>query len=254
MKRVIFIFALMSAILLTGCSKQQDVYSPYRSKSAKTLYQTGSHAFKKGDYDTASQNFGAMDALYPFSPYSQDARLKAIYAYYQAGDSDSALASADEYIRLYPRSRHVDYAYYMKGVITYKSGLNWFQKVTGVDPSGRDVTYMRKAFRTFQELVRYFPHSRYLTDAKLHMVYIRNIIAKHDIRIGTFYLRRKAYVAAINRANEVLETFQGSPSTMDALVLRVKAYRALGMNRLENESLILLKKNYPNSQQLKDLK
>jgi len=253
MRKIITLFILISAVLLAACSSQQDIYSAYRSKNAETIYHTGVTAYHKGDYETASENFGALDALYPFSPYSQDARLKAIYAYYQAGDNDTALAAADEYIRLYPRSAHVDYAYYMKGIITYNSGLNWFQKIVGVDPSARDVSYMRDSFKTFQQLIHNFPNSQYRTDAELHMIYIRNMLAKHDIRIANFYLKRKAYVAAINRANEVLEEFEGSPSTEDALVVRVKAYRALQMDKLANESLMLLQKNYPDSKQLKEI-
>lgn len=244
---------MLFIFILAGCSGSKDEFAPYRKMTAKQIFNTGEKALANEDYAKAVKYFEALDAVYPFSPYTEQEQLEIIYAYYKNDDSASALASADRYIRLYPRGKHVDYAFYMKGLISFQQGYTWLQRLVGVDPSRRDLSSKKEAFLAFNQLVTYFPNSIYTPDALVRMAYIRNIIARKNVLIANYYMKRKAYVAAANRASYVIQHFNGSPEVIPALAIMVKAYRGLGLHQMANNSLHILQTSYPNAPQLKKL-
>ncbi|WP_304985812.1 outer membrane protein assembly factor BamD [Coxiella-like endosymbiont] len=195
-----------------------------------------------------------MDAIYPFGPHAQQAQLDIIYAYYKNGDIGSAIVAADRYIRLYPRGYHVDYAYYMRGIIGFDLRLSWIQKLAGVNPASRDISTLQESYRAFATLVDMFPQSPYVPDALIRMKYIHNLMAQREIMIAQFYLKRHAYVAAANRATYVVQHFQDSPEAIKGLVIIVQAYRALDLPKMaDSPSYRLLKINYLNSPKLRKL-
>lgn len=254
--RIILIILLGLVVLINnGCSSTgaKSAAASYEKESAEQLYNKAQKALVSGTYDEAAKRFEALDALYPYSEYSQRAELALIYAYYANDEPAAALAAADRYIRLHPRSAHVDYAYYMKGVINFGRGRNWLQKRVGTDPAQRELPYMKNAFADFSELVTRFPDSRYAPDARRRMIYIRNLIARYEVSVAQFYYDRKAYVAAANRASYAFLHFQGSPQTIKALVLMVKANRKLGETKAADDALLVLKTNYPDVEELKEL-
>jgi len=243
MKKIIFL--LLFLCLVTACSGQKDELAAYRHKTAATLFHDAEWALAKNKYTKASKTLEALDAIYPFGPYAQQGQLDIIYAYYKDADDPSAVAAADRYIRLYPRGPHVDYAHYMKGLISATEGYTWLQKGVGVDPASRNLTNQKQAFLAFSEIVTLYPKSRFAADALLRMRYLRNMIAKHSLEVADFYYNHRAYVAAANRASYVVNHFEGTPAVQGSLAMMVKSYRALGLHTLEHNTARILQANYP---------
>lgn len=253
MKKLLLI--VLSAMFITACSTgaHKDDLAKYRDKTSRQLYTGAENSMKDGEYSEAIKQFEALDAIYPFGAYSRQAQLDIIYAYFKNDDQLSATVAADRYIHLYPQGPDVDYAYYMKGIVDYRQGMTWLQKLMGSDPSERDMSHLTSAYAAFNQLVERFPRSQYRDSSVLHMRYIRNMIAKHYLDTGIYYYKRKAYVASINRAMTVVQHFQGAPQVIGALALAVKSYRKLDMTKQADMYYNLLAKNYPNSKALQEL-
>ena len=250
--KIIYILMLSLLVLVGGCASTK-AGDQFKGMTSKQIFNGGEKALAKHHYDTAVKYFEGLEALYPFGPDTQQAQLDIIYAYYKNDDATSALSAADRYIHLYPQSSDVDYAYYMKGLVNFERGQSWIQKKFKVDPAENDLNYMHQAFVDFNELLQHFPESKYAPDAQKHMIYIRNLLAKNEIEAAQFYMRHKAYVAAVNRASFVVQHYQGAPEVVDALAIMVEANRALGLEAPANDALRVLQLNYPNSAQYRTL-
>lgn len=239
---------LLALMWLAGCTKtEQDPYKSYRKYSSTELFERGQKALVKKHYEDATHNLEAIDALYPFSPYAEQAQLELIYAYYMNGDPASAVTAADRYVRIYPRSPHVDYAYYMRGIVSLSQGLTWLQRRVGMNPGSRDLDNLQQAYKSFASLLDQYPQSQYAYDARLRMNYIRNMMAQRELTIAEFYYERQAYVAAANRAAAIVQHYPGASANEAALVLMVRSYKELGLVDMTNKSLALLRANYPNA-------
>lgn len=249
MNRVTYglLFSLIGILLLTSCAKNKDPYAAYRDKSAMVLFTKGQTAFNKKHYSDAVKYYDALNTVHPFSAYSKEARLNSITAYYYDDNNEAALEAADEYIRLYPQDKKVDYAYYMKGLTSYRGGLNWLQKRTHASLADRDTEHLKIAYNIFQILVENYPQSRYRSAALKNIRDIRNLLAKHEINVAELYFRKKAYIASINRTNVVLKTYSDTPSVIDALKIQIKAYQKLDMPQLAEASSRRLEAQYPQS-------
>ncbi len=245
--------ALCTLSLLACSGKNKDDLAPYRQKSQIQIFNDAEKSMAKGNWSEAAKGFEALDAIYPFGSYTEQGQLDQIYAYYKNGDGDEVIDSADRYINLHPLAPHVDYAYYMKGLAEYEAGLTWLQRKWGSSPAPRDMTEKKQAFLAFEQIVRLYPQSPYAKDAALHMAYIRNMLAEQQLLIADYYMQRKAYVAAADRAAFVVAHFNGSPQVIPALVLMVKAYRKLGLMTLASNTMNVLKTNYPNAVEAKGL-
>jgi outer membrane protein assembly factor BamD len=242
------------AMLIVGCNKaKNDPYKSYRQYTSEQLFERGEKQLSKRHYVDASRKFEALNALYPFGPNSEQANLDLMYAYYKNNDEASTIAAADRYVRLYPRGANVDYAYYLKGVVSYEQGLPWVERRVGVDPALRDLGNKEQAFAAFNELVEYYPHSVYAADALARLNYIRDLEARKNVIIAEYYLKRKAYVAAANRASDVIEHFNGSRQVIPALAIQSEAYHGLGLTQLADRSFQVLQLSYPDSPELKKL-
>ena len=254
MKKLAIFISFLVLLGLTGCATTPtDPAIVFKGQSDKQIFDGAEQALAKKNYSKAVTNFEGLQALYPFGPYSEQGQIEIIYAYYMNQDPASALAAADEYIRLYPRSPKVDYAYYMKGLINFERERSFIQRVFNVNSAWRDLSYMRQAFIDFNELVQRFPESAYAADARTRMIYIRNVAAQYELLVAQYYMNHQAYLAAANRASYVVQHFQGAPQVIDALVLMVKAYRQLNEPVLAAQTLQILSHNYPTAPQMKQL-
>lgn len=250
--RYFTLFSLIClGLLLAGC-KTTESYDAYKGQTAEQIFSRGENNLMHRHYDAAAKDFEALDTLYPFGAYAQQSQLDIIYAYYRADNTDLALAAADRYIRLYPRGPNVEYAYYLKGLINMGYD-GWMERLGRTNPADRDVTSLEQAFSDFNELVQRFPDSAYTPDAKRRMVYLRNLLAQHQLSIAQFYFQRKAYVASANRASYLVQNYQGSPQVIPALAIMVQSYRALGETDMANDALRVLTLNYPNAKELRKL-
>jgi outer membrane protein assembly factor BamD len=253
MKNIKLVIVVMAALLLAGCAAAPDISTLYPGQSESKIFHDGEHFMLKGNYAEAVKHFEVLDARYPFGKYSRQGQLDIIYAYLKNDDVTSALASADRYIKLYPIGPSVDYAYYMRGLIRFNQNHGFFEKYFPTDFAKRDLTTIKQAYGDFRLLLHYFPRSKYAADAKIRLRYIRNIISRHELQVAEFYFKHDAYVAAANRANIVVQNYQGTPSVPQALAVMVKSYRKLNLAKDANEALQVLRMNFPNSKELQSV-
>ncbi len=243
---LIVVLALVMATL-NACSTTFDAAEAYKGESAHEIYQHGVDQLRDNDFQNAIKRFEALDVQYPFGSETETSQIYLIYAYYKTSDFVSAEASAGRFIHVHPTNPHVDYVYFIKGLSNYYQNLGVFEKIFTVDLATRDLAQMQKAFNDFSELTRLYPNSCYAPAAHQYMIYLRNLMAKHELEVAQYYYCRCAFVAAANRANLVVRDFEGAPSVPDALVVMVKSYRQLQLTQNMNEAFSVLQANYPNS-------
>ena len=156
---------------------------------------------------------------------------------------DSAIATADRFIQNNPGNPNLPYAYYLKGLTNYSRGTSILERLAPRDPSDQDTRALRDSFNDFTKLIKKFPDSRYSEDAKKRLVYVHNQLAAYEINVARYYMKRSAYVAAANRAKYVIENYQRSQSTNDALRLLIEAYTYMDMPELANAAMQVLELN-----------
>ena len=250
--RIITLTLIM--LFLSGCSIFGDEKDDLEKLSAEELFSEAKDALESGYYTKAVEHYEKLLARYPFGKHSQQAQLDLAYAYYKSDEPESAVAAADRFIKLYPNQRHVDYAYYLRGLANFNQGKGLTERYLPVDPSQRDQGAAMKSFQDFSALVHRFPKSKYLPDAQKRMIYLRNLMAQHEVHVANYYMRRGAYVAAANRARYVVENYQRSPAMPEALVIMAKAYRILDMKDLSDDALRVLELNYPDHPGIEEVK
>lgn len=234
---------LASLVGLFGCSSKEEFEGD--AQGEKGLYEAAAKQLEDGSYDRAIKNLQMLEARFPFGPYAEQAQLELIYAYYRNYDNDAAIEAAERFIRLHPQHPNVDYAYYMRGLANYTAGKGLFERFSPTDLTQRDPGSARQSFNDFSQLVTRFPNSEYAADARARMIYLRNLLARYEINVANYYLKRRAFVAAANRGRFVLETFPQSPSVPDALAIMVQSYMLLDLNDLAEDSLAILRTNFP---------
>jgi outer membrane protein assembly factor BamD len=210
------------------------------------FHQQAKQALDDQNFQKAITLYEALEARYPFGDYAAQAQLNVGYAYYKNDDPESALAAADRFIKVHPRNPNVDYAYYLKGLVNYNRGIGFIDRFLPTDSSQRDPGNAKDAYDNFQELIRRFPNSRYAPDSRLRMVALRNNMGMYELHVADFYMRRKAYVAAVNRANHIIKEYQRTPAVPHALKIMQQAYTELGMHDLAADSERVYNLNYPN--------
>lgn len=236
---------LAVSLIVTGCSARLQSVEQLKNRSPYVAYETAQKAMKRGRYEDAIKYYEFITATYPFSPYAEQAHLDIIYAYYAHSDWELGVAASTRYIHLYPRSANVDYAYYMKGLMNFISGITVTQRYLPLKIAKHDLASMKDSFSTFTTLIHLFPHSRYAPDAYYRLIYIRNLLAEHELDVARYYYGQGADVAAANRASGVVKHFDGTPFVIPAMKLMIKAYRRMGNSVLANRTQRLLNYNYP---------
>jgi outer membrane protein assembly factor BamD len=237
----LLLFFIGSFLLLASCASEDR----FKGQTEAQIFHGGEKALKQQDYQAAINHFEAQETRYPFGPYTNKEQLYIIYAYYMNGDYPSAQSAAERYVHLYPQASDVDYAYYFKALSLYQSQRSFTENYFPVDPALRDLTSNIAAFNAFRVLIEQYPNSPYIVDARAHMVYIRDAIARNELEVGKYYFTRKAYAAALERARSVVLYFQSTPSIAEALVLMAHCYRHLKLPQDEQATLAIIALNYP---------
>ncbi len=248
LRQSLSIFCLTGVTFLAGCAT--DNTAKDLAKAERTLYLEAQSALDGSNYIRSLELLQTLETKYPLGRFSEQALLEQVYSQYKSQDFELARATADRFIRLHPRHPQIDYAYYLKGLSAYMAGRYMLEGMELVDISERDLGATRDAFNDFNYLLKRFPDSRYASDARQRMLFIRNVLARHEIFIAQFYIRKGGYLAAVNRSRFALENFPTAPVTADALATLAEAYLHLGMQDLARESLALLKAQYPKHPQL----
>ncbi|MEQ8265250.1 outer membrane protein assembly factor BamD [Pseudohaliea sp.] len=237
--------ALCLAVLLTACSGNDDMPDIAADSGEQQIYDQAQRYLNNRNYDLAVRSLQALESRYPFGKYAEQAQLEIIYAHYGAYEYEAAVEAADRFIRLHPQHPNVDYAYYLKGLAAVNSERDFLSRFIPMDETKRDVSRAKEAFAEFAQLLSRYPDSPYAADAKARMVYLRNLLARHEINVANYYIRRGAYLAAANRGRYVVENFQRTPAVPDGLAVMAQGYIYLGMDDLAREAIEVLRTNYP---------
>ncbi|MDR2000610.1 MAG: outer membrane protein assembly factor BamD [Zoogloeaceae bacterium] len=232
---------------LSGCGLLPDEIDETVSWPAGKLYSEAKVAMSDGAYEKAVKYYEKLESRFPYGRYAQQAQLEIAYAYYRQSEPASAIAACDRFIRLHPNHPSVDYALYLKGLVNFNEDLGFLGAFASQDLAERDPKAAKEAFETFKELVARFPDGKYAEDARLRMSYLVNTLANHEVLVARYYIRRGAYVAAINRAQACLKTYPESPAIEPALAAMIEAYNKLGITELRDDTVRILKLNFPDS-------
>jgi len=242
---------LAAALALGGCGLLPEVQDETANWSAQRLYSEAKDQLNEGNYERAVKLFETLEARYPFGRYAQQAQLEIAYAYYKDSEPVSAIAACDRFIKLHPNHPNVDYAYYLKGLANFNDDLGLLGNLVDQDMSERDPKAARDAFLSFKELIARFPDSKYADDATARMKYLVNALAGNEIHVAKYYLKREAWVAAANRAKEVVKTYPEAPVVEEALAIMVVAYDKLKLPDLRDDAQRVLALNFPSSKYAK---
>lgn len=254
MVRRIRILALaLLACALAACASHDD---PTKDWTPERFYEEARTAMTDGDMNTAVKYYEQLESRYPYGRYTEQAQLEVIYAQYKNQEPALALAAADRFIRMHPTHPHVDYAYYLKGLINFRGERNFVLALFGStdDMSDRDAKATRESYDAFRELTERFPSSRYAKDAAERMTYLIHNQARHEVQVAQYYFNNGAYVAAVNRCKYVLEHYPRTVSVETALGLQAKAYHHMGLAPLVDDTVKVLRANFPESPFLEEIR
>jgi len=246
-----FITTVIVTIWLTGCSifGSPTVIDETKGWQVQRIYEEGEAKMRDHDYEKAISYFQTLESRYPHGRYATQAQLEIAYAYYKKGDPIACAAAADRFIKLHPNHPNIDYAYYIKGLASFNErGI--IEKLTQQEISDRDPKTLRASFLALKDLIARYPDSRYAKDAVLRMTYLVDALADHELHVARYYMKRTAYVAALNRCKFVIESYPDAPAVEEALVISISAYDVLGMEDLKQDTMRVLETNYPNSRML----
>jgi len=225
-------------MLMVSACTSADVEPEYVERPVDDIYNEALNVLQAGDYKLAAVMFDEVERQHPYSSWANKAQLMSAYAYYQNDAYDSAIIALDRFIQLHPSSPDVPYAFYLKA-------LCYYEQISDV---ARDQKMTELAMQTLDELVRRFPTSKYAKDAKLKRDLTRDHLAGKDMEIGRYYLRQGHYLAAINRFKSIIDTYQTTTHSAEALHRLVEAYIALGLHKEAQKVAAVLGHNFPGSE------
>ena len=243
------LFSVCAAALLLAISGCSGNKSKRLGLTPEKIYEMARKDLDRSDFGSAIKLYEQLESRFPFSSSARQGQLDLMYAYYKASQPESAEDQADQFIRENPAHPRVDYAYYIKGLVSFEGVPNFIERWFRADLSKRPPIDARKSFQAFQTLVQRFPTSEYATDARQRMIFLRNRLADYEVAVAAYYLDRGAYVGAINRCKYAMETYDGAPSIRQALQIMTESYRKLGMSDLSANAAKVLAENFPGKEE-----
>ena len=235
------IFILITA--LTACSSNEEM--PDERLIEKELYDQAQSRLKSESYSVAIISLETLESRFPFGRYAEQAQAELIYAYYMNSQFEASQSAAERFINLHPRHSHTGYAYYMKGLAAFTDDSGIFSRYFQSDLAKREVIMAQTSFDELSDFISRYPTSPYVSHASQRMIYLKNLLAEHEIYVADFYMKRGAYLAAIGRAKYVVEHLPNTPQTPYALSILIEAYKMLDYKELKDRSLEVLLLNYP---------
>jgi outer membrane protein assembly factor BamD len=227
---------------VSGCRshKERDA----KKLSPEALYKKAHKSLESYDFNAAIKSYEQLTARYPFTDEARQARLDLIYAYYRAGEKESATDAAETFIRENPTHPRVDYAWYVKGLVEFERTPNAIERLFRADLSKRPPSTARKSFAAFKTVVELYPKSEYAHDSLQRMVYLRDRLASYEVHVARYYLKRGAYIAAAQRAKGAIEQYDGAPAVREALEIMIEAYDKLNLEPLAAQTRQVYETNY----------
>lgn len=213
--------------------------------TVEQLYQRAHKLSQDENWGAAQPVYQKLISRFPYGAYNEQSQIELAYAQYKDGKYEDAYSTINEFIKTYPTQKHIAYAYYLRGLINFDRTESGVQKMAKISPSRFDQGYSLQSFDDFNTLIAHYPDTRYAADARQRMVYLRNQMAEAELNVAKYYLQRKAYIAAADRAKYIISHYQQSPQTADALAVLAKSYHLLGQQKLSDQTAQVLKLNYP---------
>ena len=236
----LFYFILI-ILIFTSCSKDTVKKSIINEKSlelqVREAYLEGKKELENGDVLFAAKKFNEAEILFPQSKWAPKAALMAAYAYYSLDYYGNAIAELERFIRIYPKNKNIDYAYYLLG-------LSYYEQI--VDEK-KDLNSILKAKKTFEIINKKFPNTQYAIDAEFKIELVNDIIASKEMYIGRYYQSKKKWIAAINRFRVVVDDYSDTVYTEEALHRLVEIYYTIGLKEEAKKYAQVLGYNYQSS-------
>lgn len=241
-----FLTVVIACLALAGCANNEESLEDEFLNSITDAYETAQKAMRGGNYRRSIQIFEALQARFPFSDLSKQIQLQLMYAYYKSGSQEQAIDASETFTRENPTHERIDYALYIKALAYFERGPAFLEKWFRKDLKNRPPQDAELAFSLLKRLVERYPASEYAADAEQRMVYLRNRLAAYQNTVADYYLRRGAYVAAVNRAKYALEEFNGADSGKESLDIMIEAYEKLGMAEIAADARRVRENTFPN--------
>ena len=237
---------LLTSLLLISCAGNEESAEEAFINDVTEAYQTAQKAVRSGNYRRGIQIFEALQARFPFSDFAKQIQLELMYAYHKNGSQEQAIDAADTFMRENPTHENIDYALYIKSLAYYEKDPGLLERVFRKDTSNRPPKEADLAYSTLRRLVERYPASEYAADAEQRMLHLKNRLSEYENSVADYYLRRGAYVAALGRAKDALERYNGALGNEDSLDIMIAAYEGLGMDQLADDARRVRDNTFPN--------
>ena len=236
---VALLLSAAAVIPLAGCAhgNKNKLDTAYVARDVSSLYTAAKKSMDEGDYEQSAKLFDEVERQHPYSIWARRAQLMSAFNYYLGKKYPQAIASAQRFLTIHPGNAEAPYAQYL-------IGMSYYQQI---DEVTRDQTMTQQASDAFGELVRRYPDTRYAADARLKMDLISDHLAGKEMEIGRFYQRSGQWLAATYRFRTVVEKYQTTTQTPEALERLVECYLALGVPEEAQKAGAVLGRNYPES-------
>ena len=236
--RSLLLLTCVAAVPLAGCATNRNKGdTAYVARDVDTLYSAAKRTMEQQDYDSAAKLFDEVERQHPYSVWARRAQLMSAFSYYLARKYPDAISSAQRFVTIHPGNADAPYAHYLMA-------MSYYQQIEDVT---RDQATTQQASNAFGELIRRYPQSRYAADARLKLDLINDHLAGKEMEIGRFYQRSGNWLAASLRFREVVDKYQTTTHTPEALERLVETYLALGLPEEARKSAAVLGRNYPDT-------
>ena len=242
MKLISFLYILLALLFLTSCSKDNIKKSVIQEKNLESqvseAYKKGFEALEIGDVIFAAKKFNEAETLFPQSSWAPRSALMAAYSYYSQDYYENAIAELERFILIYPYYKNLDYAYYLMGLCFYEQIVD----------EKKDLRTILKAKENFQFVIKNFPNTEYALDADFKIDLINDTLASKEMYIGRYYFKKKKWISAINRFRTVIDEYETTIYTEEALHRLVEVYYTIGLKEEAKKYAKLLGYNYQSSE------
>ena len=229
-------------LAVAGCRTHRE--REEKKATPDSLYKKAHKDLKSNDFNAAIKIYEQLTARFPFTDEARQSRLDLIYAYYRAGEGESATDAAETFIRENPTHPRVDYAWYVKGLVEFERTPNVIEHLFRADLTQRPPSTARKAFAAFKTVVEQYPKSEYAHDSLQRMIYLRNRLASYEVHVARYYFKRGAYIAAAQRSQGAIEQYDGAPAVREALQIMIESYDRLNLQPLAAQTRQVYEANY----------
>ncbi len=226
---------LVLAVTISACSSDDE--DTYIAQDVEVLYNLGAEQLERRRFAAAAALFDEVERQHPYSIWARRSQLMAAFAHYEANQYEDSVLSAERFLTLHPGNASASYAYYL-------IAMSHYEQITDI---GRDQRKTEQALQALDQVIRRFPNTEYARDAKLKLDLTMDHLAGKEMEVGRFYQRQKQYLAAIGRFRSVIENFQTTSHTPEALHRLVESYLAVGIVSEAQTVAAVLGHNFPES-------